>query len=325
MKKVHVIGGGLAGLAVAYFARKAGHSVTVYDKGGNRSASFISFGLMHPFVGLKGLLSEKGLEGMRESEALISIASKALDQQPLFTKGAYRVCINGFQKTMFNRWSKRLPDMVRKLSDEEIASYGYLRKDSQIYEIICARSVNMPLYLKGLRLAFEHLGGCYVEQWVEEEVFPKEDLVVYAVGHYIDHFKATSDLGVNLVKGQLLIGERPEGVDLKKSVLGKGYIGQSGNDLVVGATYEKEINDDKVDKEKAMDDIIPKLATYTNFNKPLKVHSVRVGIRVVNKAHYFPIAKQLSPREYVVSGMGSRGLLYHALIGKQIVSILQSG
>ena len=44
----------------------------------------------------------------------------------------------------------------------------------------------------------------------------------------------------------------------------------------------------------------------------------RAGIRVTNPAHYFPILEQIDPKTWVVTALGSRGLLYHAYLGKKL-------
>ena len=42
----------------------------------------------------------------------------------------------------------------------------------------------------------------------------------------------------------------------------------------------------------------------------------RAGIRVKNPAHYFPILERIDPKTWVVTALGSRGLLYHAYLEK---------
>lgn len=325
MKEVCVVGGGLAGLAVAYFLQKRGdHQVTVYDGGDNQGASYIAAGLMHPFVGSKGLLSEQGLEGMQASRELLEVAEKALGGESVFKEGLYRVAVNGFQRSMFSRWSRKLPDLVRQLSEEEVELHPHLVGGGPVYEIKCGVSVTMSRYLAGLKRAFEAIGGSYVKEWVSESDIKEVDQVIYAVGRHLDKFNALKDLNIHMFKGQLLLADKPSDTSLEKAIIGRGYVSEAAGQIVIGSTYERGKCDELIDQDFAIADIMPKLATYAQFKHPLTICGVRAGVRVVNKDHYFPIAKQLSPREYVVSGMGSRGLLYHALIGKQIASTLPS-
>lgn len=323
MAEICVVGGGLAGLAVAYFLQETGaHQVTVYDGGDNKGASYIAAGLMHPFIGSKGLLSEQGLEGMQASRELLEVADKALGGESVFKEGLYRVAMNGFQKTMFSRWSRKLPDLVRQLSEEEVECHPHILGGGPVYEIKCGVSVTMPRYLVGLRRAFEALGGSYIKGWVSQSDIKQRGQVIYAVGRHLDKFSVLGDLNIHMFKGQLLLADKPCDTSLEKAIIGRGYVSESAGQIVIGSTYEKGKCDELIDQDFAIADIMPKLATFASLKHPLNICGVRAGVRVVNKDHYFPIAKRVSNREYVITGMGSRGLLYHALIGKQVVDLI---
>ena len=327
MAKIHIIGAGLSGLSAAYYCQKElGLPVLLYDKGDKKGASFVGSGLVHPFAGPKGLLSEKGFEAMDASRSLIDIAQQALASHSIvLANSLYRVAMNGFQKSMFGRWSRRMPDLVRKLTEDEILAHGSLQEGLPIYEIKCGLSINMPRYLEGLAKAFESAGGTFVKEWIDKEEFPSEDIVVYATGHHLHHFPQLNSLDTYLSKGQLLVIDKPAGLNIDIPILGKGYVSRGeGDSIVIGATYETPFTTEAIDKAFAISDIMPKIEKFVKLSESIRVRDVRSGIRVINKDYYFPIAKKLSKREYVIGAMGSRGLLYHAMLGKQIADLIAS-
>jgi glycine/D-amino acid oxidase-like deaminating enzyme len=56
----------------------------------------------------------------------------------------------------------------------------------------------------------------------------------------------------------------------------------------------------------------------------MEVVDCRAGVRVTNPAHYFPIIEQVDPKTWAVTALGSRGLLYHAYLGKKLKEKLQA-
>ncbi len=110
------------------------------------------------------------------------------------------------------------------------------------------------------------------------------------------------------MKGQILTCKLEE--PLERSVSSKIYTALTEDPLKchVGATYERDVIDEVPDKEKAI----------SLLNPSLPVVDCRAGIRVTNPAHYFPIAQQVGPHHYVITALGSRGLLYHALMASKV-------
>ena len=67
---VLVVGGGIAGLSVAYFAARAGRRVTVVDEAAQR-ASDLPIALVNPLRGRDGRLVDGGIDGMHATFALV--------------------------------------------------------------------------------------------------------------------------------------------------------------------------------------------------------------------------------------------------------------
>jgi glycine/D-amino acid oxidase-like deaminating enzyme len=287
MKKAAVIGAGFAGLSAVYFLSKQ-YDVTLFDQkviGGG--ASGISSGLLHPYPGEKGRLSWHAEEGMRLSKQLIDEAENALAEKVADRNGILRL----------GPILKPGPDVI------ELGSEKFL--------ITSGMTVFPSLYLQGLWKICDKRG---VELKIQKIANLAElqgyDLIILAVGAGLRFFNEKENLKINFVKGQILTCalEKP----LERSISSKVYTALTENRLQchVGATYERDVIDEIPDQEKAIALLKPRL--------PVK--ECRAGIRVTNPAHYFPIVQQIGPYHYVITALGSRGLLYHALMGSKLLT-----
>jgi glycine/D-amino acid oxidase-like deaminating enzyme len=52
--------------------------------------------------------------------------------------------------------------------------------------------------------------------------------------------------------------------------------------------------------------------------------SVQAGLRVSVKGHYLPLVGPVTDKMWVFTGLGSRGLLYHALFASILVEAISS-
>ena len=173
-------------------------------------------------------------------------------------------------------------------------------------------TVFAKLYLEGLWKAAERQGAIIHIQKIEcLSELENFDLIILAVGAGIFHFPECSHLKINTVRGQAVACrlEKP----LERSEVAKQYTAVTEDPLVchVGATYERGSRSDVPDPEEAVRLLQPSLP----------VLSVRAGVRVTNPAHYFPILEKINPKTWVLTALGSRGLLYHAYFAKKLVSV----
>ncbi len=285
MKKAAVIGAGFAGLAAAYFLSDK-FQVTLFDqKGIGAGASGISSGLLHPYPGEKGRLSWEAAEAMALAKKLIEEAEEALGR-PVAHKGGIL----------------RLGPILNPGPD--VTQIG-----PEKYLITSGMTVFPSLYLQGLWKVCEKKGvELKIEKIESLDALPGYDFVVLTVGAGIRSFSVKDGLKINFVKGQVLTCALTE--PLERSISSKVYTALTESPLKchIGATYERDIIDEVPDREKAVGLLKP----------ALPVIDCRAGIRVTNPAHYFPILQQIGPHRYVITALGSRGLLYHALMGARL-------
>lgn len=289
MKRVAVIGAGFAGLAAAYYLSKK-FQVTVFDqKGIGGGASGISSGLLHPYPGEKGRLSWHAEEALKLSKELIDLAEEAEGRPVAQREGILRL------GPILNPG----PDVIEMGPEKFLIASGM--------------TVFPAPYLSGLWKLCERRGSeLKIEKIESLDALKGYHAVVLTAGAGIRSFQEHRELKINFVKGQILTCALGE--PLERSISSKVYtaVTEKALECHVGATYEREVIDDIPDQEKAI-----KLLSPT-----LPVLDCRAGIRVTNPAHYFPIMQQIGPSHYVITALGSRGLLYHVLMASRLTDLV---
>ena len=169
------------------------------------------------------------------------------------------------------------------------------------------------LYLEGLWQACKKRGVQLILQKINFlQELAEFDQIILAAGAGIRHFPECRHLKINFVKGQVLtcVLEKP----LERSIAGKRYQALTSSEQVchLGSTYERDFTDEGPCKETALALLQPNT----------EVLDCQAAIRVTNPAHYFPIVEQINPKTWVITALGSRGLLYHAYLGKQFLKNL---
>ena len=83
---------------------------------------------------------------------------------------------------------------------------------------------------------------------------------------------------------------------------------------LIGSTYE---HTEKPDPKKALE-LLQKAALFYPPAKDFKIVEIRSGVRLSPRVGYKPIVEKINPKTWVFTGLGSRGLIYHALFAKMI-------
>jgi glycine/D-amino acid oxidase-like deaminating enzyme len=263
------------------------------EKGLAGGASGMAAGLLHPYVGEEGRRSLRASEALMEAEALLAVAGG----ERLFTRGIERTARSLEQEALFLEHGKVYGD---------IEPLGEMR-----FLIRSGLTVDAPAYLQGLWEGIERRGGRMVKRRVEgPEELEEFDRVVIAAGA---GSLAFTQEPLSLVKGQVLLCSPPLA---ERSWIGKGYIARVGQQCVVGSTYERGKVDTLPDESVALARLEPFFPRIRESN----LLECRAALRVTRHGHYFPLMKRESERLFVLTGFGSRGLLYHALLGKELAT-----
>ncbi len=304
MKRLAVVGAGLAGLSVAWHAINKGYEVTLFDpKGIGGGASGVSTGLLHPFPGKIAAKSWKADEGMKATRELLTIAEKAIGRPVASFSGIFRPAVTKEQKRDFQKnqeavWKEiTLPGMA--------PTFGLWIEEGI--------TVFSKVYLQGLWMAAEKKGAVFVQERFESDA--SFDLVVLATGAETLLNPLCNHLPVRTAIGQSLVckWDRP----LPFSLASQGYITLTEDPTLcqVGSTYEHTPLPDP----KKAEELLEKVACFYPPAKDFKIVEIRAGKRVAPREGHQPIVAQISPKTWVFTGLGSRGMLYHALIGSSLV------
>lgn len=289
--KVAVVGAGMAGLAVTWYLLEKGCEVVVFDKGGG--ASVVSTGLLHACPGREAKLSWRAEEGIAETKKLLAVAGgEAVFRQ----NGILRFAVTEEQRKSFAGESQT---WLPQAANEKVA---WNPEGITVF--------SRP-YLEALKKA------CCRAQFVKAEVTLADlgefDQVILAGG--ADTLKV-EELGLKTNIGQMLLCRWSE--PLPMSLLGMGHITPTEDPALcqVGSTYE---HSEKPDREKALQ-LLEKVAVFYPPAREFEVVEIRNGMRIAPKIGYKPVIAQIRENVWVFTGLGSRGLLYHALLAKELVN-----
>ncbi len=310
--KLAVIGGGFSGLALCYYLLKKGGEVTLFDRGGG--ASKIASGLLHPYPGENGSLSWKGVEGMRETRTLLEMVGPDVYKET----GILRFAVSEKQRKVFKKRSEEHSDI--EWWDKE-KCHDFVPGSSYLPGIFIRSgiTVHAKAYLEGLWKICEALGGRREEKSVVLDDLQGFDRVILAAGGGIRSFAAAKKLDLRFTKGQLLVCKRPHYLKGESSITGKGYLALSEREdrCYLGSTYERRHTTEEPCLGTATDLIFNQIGQFIPSYGAFHVEGCLAEMRVSTKDR-LPFIGKIDANTYAMTGMGSRGLLYHAYFGKKL-------
>ena len=325
--KVAIVGAGLAGLGAAWHLLSYQIEVTVFDvKGVGEGASGVASGLLHPFPASATRLSFRGYEALHHSMVLLNVAQKYADKKIADYSGIIKLALEDSQKKEYSALIHKY-DRIQWWNKDKVAAEAEFVKESPALFLEQGITVFCKPYLQALWKACETKGAKFIHQKISSiEELVDYDVVVMCVGASIQELDSFCKL--QYVKGQLLIAKSPTCLT-KKSLLAKGYIAITEDPYIfhVGSTYEHNFINDQPNIEVASKLLKHQLFSYIKKEciDELQFIGCEAAIRVTNPRTYLPIIKKYSSSNYVITALGSRGLLYHSLIGKQLAEAIVSG
>ncbi|MCB1066891.1 MAG: FAD-dependent oxidoreductase [Simkania sp.] len=324
MPKIAIVGAGFSGLGLCYHLLQCGYQVTLFDpKGIGGGASGIASGLLHPYPGESARMSWRGLEAMREAELLIDKASEALGRAVARKEGILHLAISEKKKEAFLQRANTQDDVEwwdAKTCHERVKGAHFC---PGIF-IRSGQTVHPKLYLKGLWEVCQKEGAELEKKEVDVASLKGFDQIVIAAGSGIRKMKECESLNVKLNKGQLLVCTKPSYFNPGFSLVGKGYLALSEdeNRCYLGSTYEHEFITEQPCIGHATEMIFSRIGQFLPSYGAFEVTECLSGMRVVNRKTYHPIVGKLREGVWVLTAMGSRGLLYHGLMGKMLAQAI---
>lgn len=308
--KIAIVGAGFSGLAACYFLSPRCKVVLFDAQGIGKGASGVSSGLLHPYPAADGKRSFKADIALHEAKSLLNELQQ-LSNLPLFSEEGI------LRQTLTEEQCLRFKSHIENHKDVEQCG-------ENLFLIRSALTVYVSRYLETLWRACEQRGATLeIRKIASLEELTGFDQVILAAGWGMKDFKEADHLQMHYVKGQKLICKTKK-KEKMQSLMGKKYLAkmEEEGEFEIGSTYERGFTTDLPEMESALREL---QEAVEEFASGADVLECRAGVRVINSFGYLPIAKKLSSKCTVLTGMGSRGLLYHAYYGKMVAQSILEG
>lgn len=317
--KVNIIGGGLAGCALAYVLKHEGLEPIIYEASDSLAsgASGNDVGLYNPrftaFYDAIGQFYGAAFQGaLREFELL----GDAIDWNPC---GAIHLVNNEQKERRFGKMLQNWPsDIVELLylDKEEASKAAGISLDYNALYLPRSGTVSPK------KLCAEYARGVDVRLNSKVDDFP-EGVTVLACGMACTYFGVAKTLPIKAVRGQVTyVRSNPVSQALKTTVGFGGYVSPSRDGVhCVGATFERGVNDAH---ELSADNLSNLNNLFQNVEVLRGEYNVvdgRAGIRVASPDHC-PIFGQLSEGVYVSTAGGSHGILNSLQAAKLLAKLI---
>lgn len=320
--KIAIVGAGFAGLASAYTLLEHYPSVTIIaDQEPGGGASGVAAGLLHPYAGLKSRLNPRGIEAYTESKKLLDKASKQLGKPVYRATGLLRPALNQEQFNYFQAAANTYPD-IRWLDDEQCQELAPgMAQVSGIF-IESGLTIDPQLYLAGLWQLCQARGATFSLQHITTLAQLSEyDRIIVAAGADTLCIAELTDLSLTPIKGQILEYPWPQTIPMPATAVnGQVYLlpDLQNQRCIVGSTFERHFIDPTPNLAVAMEHLHPKLCEMYPAFKDIHPTACMAGVRASAPMH-LPFIRKVGERCIVYSGLGSKGLLYHALMAKELM------
>jgi glycine/D-amino acid oxidase-like deaminating enzyme len=327
MTKIAILGAGFCGLAAAWHLIQNGmrHIVIFDPQGIGQGASGVAAGLLHPFAGVHAKKNPHADEGMAASLQLIAVAEKTLDTPIISGKGLVRPAVTEQQQTDFALAASQYPNEVDWLSAEACQKKLGINHAYPGIFIKPAYIIECEKYLKGLWTACANEGVAFEKRRIRSlEEVNDFDKIIVTMGAAAKQLPELQHIKLTPIKGQLLELHWPEGVSPPLFPLSSQtylIMKEGGTKCIAGATFERDFKTEGPDPEIALQEILPKLHPFIPELHSSLLIECRTGLRASTPGH-LPLLQRINEKTWLLTGMGSKGLLYHALYADKLAKAI---
>lgn len=328
--KIAIIGSGLAGLSLAYhlttFQRQyPSLSITVFDEvpiGSGLSKDIL--GLMHLYSGNKANLNWKGIESFQASLELLQLVSKEVGYPVFQQDGVFRIGSRKKHYEEFQLASNTYSDAhFWDESTTKEKTRGFISNFGLFIE--SGLMVNMRAYLSGLASYCLNKGIQFIQKRIDDLTqLSQFDKIIVASGKSTLSLITSLPCRLDWTKGQLLkyrlLSDIPfhDFPFVTKTNLVFSFCKRFA---YIGASYERGNADPTPDQLVAQRHLSDNIATlYPSFVNQTPIGCF-AGFRM-SKPNRLPLATLIDDKLAVFTALGSKGLLYHAYIGRLLIEAL---
>ena len=326
-----IVGGGLAGCAMAWQANLRGLRVAIIDRCANDTSSRVAAGLVTPITGSRLALSWRYQEFFQEADTLYRLVQQAVDRSFWTVAPALRIFSGRGELELFeDRWARSepatLPGLihVERLSSQDLSDFeaplgGFLMSP--------AGRLDTESYLRCTQVYFDQQ-GMFFDQWLDldRELICSEDgfhfpslglqakSVCLAQGVHARTNRWFNALPLHPARGDIL-RVAACGPKIERTVHLDGWIVPLATDeFLLGATYARHGQDSCVDSPigiSAREDLIQRWQGFFPTPAPdLRVLEHRAAIRPASYDRHPLIGVHAElPRLMCLNGLGSKGSL----------------
>lgn len=314
--KIAIVGAGLAGIATAwYLSQKPKLSVDLYDPVGVAGGtSGMASGLLHPFPGKEGKRSWRADEGMQATQEMIHVAERALGRPVAAASGILRPAVSEQQREDFRKQGEwwEADEVQRRVPGAAAVPGLWIPEGETIFT---------ALYLQGIWLDCERRGAKLIRKGIQSlSELKSYDLVLVATGFQTLNFPECAHLPLKKTPGQILTCRWTTALPFSLVSLGHIALTERPEFCRLGSTYE---HGDTL-SEHAEEEIKQKVALFYPPALDFEVVETKSGVRLSPKEGYRPIVEKVGEKIWVFTGLGSRGMLYHALLAKELINQWES-
>ena len=145
----------------------------------------------------------------------------------------------------------------------------------------------------------------------------KAKTLILALGAGYTLFPELANLNLHCTKGQVIHVCIPKNISMPLPVSGHGYAVPIENRLILGTTYEHAPRDDGPTKA-GIKRILSLTEQMIPWVKSTKILKTSAGIRVGVPRTRLPMVGPLTKHVWMLTGLGSKGLLFGAHIGRNL-------
>lgn len=328
--RIVIIGAGFAGLAVCWnllrqFPKAKIEVIDQRDIG--EGTSGMAAGLLHIYAGAHSKLNWNGHEAFEATEELLKVSSDALGSAVSTNTPILRLAMDEQQEFDYQACANKYSDVVWCNPEECRKFIPFIVPGKPGLLIKKARVVNSHFYLEGLWKSCYLKGARFFKRAVENlSDLNDYDLIVVASGASTKIFPELSDLPIKSLKGQLLEFEWPESIPPLSLPLNSYVylIMTSKNRCIAGATFERDFTNLEPDLTSASSQIMSKVVEMIPALKNCHILQCKAGVRATTP-NRLPLLGNISERIWYYTGLGSKGLLYHALFARMLSDKIGAG
>lgn len=319
--RVNIIGGGLAGCALANILKEKGADPVIYEASNSLAsgASGNDVGLYNPRITAEhDKIGQFYSSAFTEALKVFEKYNQNIDWNPC---GALHLMTDATKEKRFRKMFQNWPNSVIDLRVLSAADAS---------EIAGVRVLNNCLYIEKSgkispkKLCHEYVKGVEVHlNHPVSDVSLLEGTSVLACGMGVLKFESAKNLPLKSVRGQVsYIGQTEVSKNLKCTLGYGGYIAPSERGVhCLGSTFQRWLDHTEILPEDDFSNIDKLAKSVPSLKGEYKVFGHRAGVRTTSKDH-FPIYEQIDDKLFVSTAHGSHGILSTLKAAQHIADLI---